>query len=126
MHVEAAGEQVGSDDGVNRANSELLNVLISLFLCHVTKDEGDLVPIVLEPSKELLCEVLGVHENNCLGALRERVVDLLDEVDLAPGWALVVELLHVLKLLFINSNLDKNCLLNDLGNLITDLFVVGG
>ncbi len=96
MHVEAAGEQVGSDDGVDGANSELLDVLVSLLLGHVTEDQGDLVPIVLELSEEHLCIVLGVHENDRLGALREGVVNLLDEINLALGRALVVELLHVL------------------------------
>ena len=96
MHVEAAGKQVGSDYGVNRSNSELLDVLVSLLLGHITEDQGDLVPTVLERPEECLCELFGVHENYRLGAHREGVVDFLYEVDLALGWALEVELLHIL------------------------------
>jgi hypothetical protein len=126
VHVEAAGKQVGSDDGVDRANSELFDVLVSLLLGHVTEDQCDLVPIVLERPEEHLCEGFGVHENDRLSALRERVEDILDELDLALGWALVVELLHIVQLHGFNIKLDLICLLNDHGNLIRDLFVVGG
>jgi hypothetical protein len=57
---------------------------------------------------------------------REGVVDLLDELDLSLGWALVVELLHIVKLYLFNVNLDLIGLINDQGNLIRDLFFVGG
>ena len=90
MKVEPAAKQVGSDDGVNRAKSELFDVLISLLLAHVTtEDYAGLVPIVLERCEEFICEVVVVHEYNRLGALREGVKDLLDEVDFALVWTLV-------------------------------------
>jgi hypothetical protein len=93
--VKAAAKEVVSDNDVDRANSELFDLLISLLLGHVTEDKGDRVPIVLECSEEFLCERLVVHENDSLGLTREGVVDLLDELDLAVLWALVVELLHI-------------------------------
>jgi hypothetical protein len=57
---------------------------------------------------------------------REGVEDLLDELDLALARALVVELLHIVKLHLFNVKLDLIGLINDHGNLIRDLFIVGG
>ena len=125
-HIEAAGKQVGCDDGVYRANSELVDHLVSLLLGHVTENNNNLIPIFLERSEECLCEFLGVHENDRLSILREGVVDLLDELDLSLGWALVVELLHIVSLYLFNVILDLIGLINHQGNLIRDLSFVGG
>jgi len=98
VHVEAAREKICGNDGTDRSCSELLNVFISLFFRHLSEDDCALVPIVLKLHEEELCELQSVHENDGLCVLREGVIDLFDEVDLALGLALVVELLDVVEL----------------------------
>ena len=47
-YVDAAGKIVGSDDGVDRAFSEFIDILVSFLHPHVTEDRGDLDTIVFE------------------------------------------------------------------------------
>ena len=98
MHVETAGEEIGRDNDFDIAVSELLDVLISLVLLHSTEYDGCRIACFPKWIEDSLREVKGVHEDDGLSLINESIEYVFDKVDLSSLFALVIELLNLVKL----------------------------
>mmetsp|Transcript_13699 Transcript_13699/g.9868 ORF Transcript_13699/g.9868 Transcript_13699/m.9868 type:complete len:201 (-) Transcript_13699:612-1214(-) len=125
-YIKSSCQHVGCDDNLHFPVSELLDVLVSLFVGHVSEDDVHLVVVLPQQVVQNFSVLLVVHEYQCLRKLN-LVQHPHQELWLLPRITSAVELLYVVQMLvLLRLYVYLPSLLYYLANLFLYVFSVGG
>jgi len=95
MHVKSTREQICCYDHIDWTLSELLYAVISFLFRQIAKHNEASVALFIEAVVNFFGKLFGVHENDSLSVIFERIEDFHDVLNLSASLALMIELLNV-------------------------------
>lgn len=125
MHVKASRNQISCNEHVDLAFAELFYASVSLIILEISEQDVAPVSIVIELGIYFISEVFGIDEYDGLGVLFESFEELLDEIYLSAEGALLIELLHVIKLDILHLHHNLAGIRDNLSYLVTYCLLKG-